>query len=196
MRFSRLWLQLDYGLAADGVVFDPGTMLAIGTTAAGTIAGAAGSMMSGSAAQEGAQYQAAQMRENEAGAIAAGQRNMFDTQHKTRLAISSTTARAAAGGVNAAVGSPATTAGDLASRGSYLAATDLFRGENEATGLENQARGVVFTGNAQKTASDISAFGTIAGGVGSMAQQYGRYAYPGAGGRSPTIGLDGLPAIR
>ena len=182
MRFARRWLQLDYGLAADGAVFDPMTMTAVsmGATAVGTIAGAGGALSSGAAANEAAQYKAAQLRSNEAGAIASGQRQMFDTQQRTRMAISSSTARAAAGGVNAGVGSPATNVGQLAQRGSYNAAMDLFRGQNEATGLENEARGDIFTGQMQQQASDINALATIAGGAGSMAQEWGRYQYPTA----------------
>lgn len=166
--------------------FDPATLTAVSlaSTAAGTIAGGAGALIGGSAAQQAGQYKAAQLRSNESGAIAGGQRNMFDTQMKTRLAEGSTVARAAASGVNAGVGSPATDVGNIANRGSYLAASDLFRGENEATGLENEARGAIYTGDTQKEAGDLNAFGTIAGGMGSMAQAYGRYAYPDRFGKA------------
>lgn len=190
-----------YGLTpgASVVVFDPVSLTAISmaSTAAGTIAGAAGSMtaakgaeLQGTAAQQASQYQAAQLNMNSGAAIASGQRRMLDTQQKTRLLQSSTIARAGASGVNAGVGSPQAVVGDIAKRGSYSAAMDLWKGENEATGLENQAQGTVYTGDVAKEAAgitaegdELSAAGTIAGGMGSLAGSYGRYAYPQMYGR-------------
>lgn len=174
-RYSPAGLSL-WGRAS----FDPVTMTAIslGSTAVGTIAGAGGALASGNAANQSAQFQAAQLRSNEGGAIASSQAQMFDTQQKTRLAISRATAAAGASGVNPGVGSPAADVGNIAKRGSYLAAMDLWRGQNTATGLENQAKGVEYSGQAALQGADLSALGTIAGGLGSMASTYGRYKYP------------------
>lgn len=163
------------------VVFDPGTMLMVGSlaaTAAGTAISAGGTIAGGQAANQSAKFTAAQLDANAAGATAAGQRTMLDTQEKTRLAQSSLTARAGASGVNAGVGSPAAVTGEIAKRGSYLAALDLFRGQDTATGIQNQAAGTRYSGNAAEIGANTSAAGTIAAGVGSMASQYGRFAYP------------------
>jgi len=154
------------------------TMTAMGATALGTVMSASGTIAGGQAAQTSANFKAAQLDQNAAGAIASGQRTMFDTQTKARLAGSTATARAGASGVNAGTGSAVADVGQIAKRGSYLAATDLWRGENTATGLENEAAGIRYSGNAAEEGADLSAAGTIAGGAGSMAQMYGRYAYP------------------
>jgi len=171
-----------YGLlAAHGAVFDPVSLIAassIGATAIGTIAGAGGALMGGSAANQAAQFQAAQLEQNAGQAVASSQRAMIDTQQKSRLLQSKATANAAAGGANAGVGSPATDVGAIAKRGSYNAALDLFKGESTSTGLQNQAAGVLYSGQAAQDASYLSAFGTIAAGAGSMFSQYGRFAYP------------------
>jgi hypothetical protein len=170
-----------YGRAS----FDPGTMLMAGTlaaTAVGTAVSAGGTIAGGQAANQSAQFTAAQENQNASGAIASSQQQMFDTQNKTRLAQSSAVARAGASGVNAGVGSPAAVTGSIAKRGSYLAAMDLFRGQNTATGLENQAAGTLYSGAAAESGANTAALGTIAGGVGTMASQYGRYAYPQAFG--------------
>jgi hypothetical protein len=170
----------------DRASFDPGTMLmgaSMAATGVGSLMSAGGTVAGGEAASQSAQFQAAQLRSNAAGEIAAGQRQMLDTQQRTRLAISTATARAAGGGVNAAVGSPAADVSQIGQRGSYLAAMDLFRGENAATGMENQARGVEYSGEAARIGANTSAMGTIAAGAGSMLSTYGRYAYPQLYGR-------------
>jgi hypothetical protein len=104
---------------------------------------------------------------------------MFDTQTKTNLAISSSTARAAASGVDAGVGSPATNVGDIAKRGEYLASMDLWRGKSQATGLLNEAEGATYEGDAaaleakeKQDASYLAAAGTLAGGLGSGFSSY------------------------
>ena len=89
-------------------------------------------------------------------------------------------------GVNASVGSPASDVGQIARRGSYLSALDLFRGQNTATGLRNQAAGVLYSGSAAQEGADLSAFGTIAGGAGSLAQMFGRMNWGGGSGPSPS----------
>jgi hypothetical protein len=110
---------------------------------------------------------------------------MLDTQEKTRALISSSTARAAASGVNAGVGSPATNAGDIEQRGSYHALMDMFNGASAATGMRNQAAAIRYSGDiaeyegeAKKDASYLTAAGTLAGSAGSMMSTYGKFAYP------------------
>jgi hypothetical protein len=164
--------------------FDPVTMsmaMMAGSAAAtgiGAAVSAGGTIAGGQAANQAAQFTAAQENQNATGAVASGQRQMFDTQEKTRLAESSAVARAGASGVNAGVGSPAAVTGSIARRGSYLAAMDLFRGQNTATGLQNQAAGTLYSGAAAESGANTAALGTIAGGVGSMLRTGGSMAYP------------------
>jgi hypothetical protein len=185
-----------YGLVPGRGVcaFDPGTLTVMSlaataagaaTSAAGTIAGGRAAQLSGQAANASANYTAQQLESNAAAATAAGQRRMLDTQDKSRLLQSTAIARAAGSGTNPGVGSPLATVGDIAQRGSYKAAMDLWSGQNTATGLINQAAGARYSGNAAliggnlaMTGADYGAAGTIAGAAGSMVSSYGRYAYP------------------
>lgn len=141
----------------------------------GAMAGAAGTLASGNYAASAANYQAAQLRQNAAGEIAVGQRQMFDTQRRSQLLQSTAVAQAGASGVDASSGSPLTVTGDIAKRGEYQALLDMWQGENRATGLENQAAGVEYEGQEKQAMAPLSAFGTLAGGFGSALGTYGRY---------------------
>jgi len=175
---------------ADVATFDPtggllttGLMLAGGAAAAGgTLAGGNYAAQAGRMAQAAEAYKATQLRQNAGLAIAGAQRQMFDTQDRTRLAISSSTARAAASGVDAGVGSPATNVGELAKRGSYLQLMDLWRGQSQASGLLNEAQAATYQGDVdvlegdeKQRASYYAAAGTLAGSAGSA---LGTYAKP------------------
>ncbi len=160
---------------------------AIGTglSASGTIAGGNAAAAAGQMQQQAANFQAAQDEENATQAFASGQRQMLADQDKTRLALSTVRATAAGNGTDAGVGSPATIAGSIARRGSFNAAMDMFNGASAETGLLNKAAGERYTGEAEaiggqeaQGASDLAAWGTIAGGAGSMLKGYGQYAYP------------------
>jgi hypothetical protein len=153
----------------------------------GSAISAASSLAGGSYAQEVAQmkqqamnYQAAQLRENAGGEIAAAQRQAFDVNQKTNMLRSSAVANAAASGVDAAAGSAMTNQSAIAQRGMYVSGMDLWNGENRATGLLNQAKGLEYTGTMDalageeaRRASYLSALGTIAGGGASMLRMYG-----------------------
>jgi hypothetical protein len=159
------------------------------TSAIGTLAGGSYAAQSGKMQQAAANYQASQLEQNATQAIASSQRSMLDTQEKTQLAIGTSTARAAASGVNAGAGSAVENVGQLARRGSYQALMDLYSGQSTATGLENQAKGVRYSGDvaaasgeAQQTASYLGAAGTLAGSAGNFFTQYGKLTYPSSRG--------------
>lgn len=176
--------------------FDPVTLTvaSIGATAAGGAISAAGTLAGGAAAKQAgemqqteANYQADQQTQNAGQAIAAGQRQSFDTALKTKLAVSSARANAAGNGVNAGVGSPVEAVNQLEKRGSYAATMDMFNGESTSTGLLNQAAGERYSGQAAEIggeeaqeASYYSAAGTLASSAGSMMKTYGAYKYPAA----------------
>lgn len=168
------------------VVFDPGTLM-VGSMAATAIGGALsseGTLASGSAAKTSADFKAAQLKQNAGQSIASNQRQALDTQQRTNLAISSATARAGASGVAADTGSPVADVGAIAQRGSYQALTQMFNGESTATGLENEAAGDEYTGEAQQDASYLAAGGQVASTAGNMMSIYGRYTYPTSRGPS------------
>jgi hypothetical protein len=181
-----------------------------GVSAAGTIAGgntqsaaltAAGQNANalGLAQQNEDNYQAAQITENASSEIGAGQRQMLDTQQKTRLAESTLTAGAAASGFSASSGSPLALSTSIARRGSYEAAMNLFNGENASTGDLNRAAGLTYSGDiaaiggqmqqegdeygaeGATIAADYGAIGNLASAGGSMFKTYGTMSNAGSG---------------
>jgi hypothetical protein len=165
--------------AAGGAGVSGATAGAMGATALGGLISAAGTLLGGSMSRQAANYQAAQLRQNAVTARAQVQRGAMDEQLKASMLSSSAVARAAAGGVNAGFGSPVTNVGEIAGRGEYQALTTMARGENEARGLEAEASGLRYSGNAAMLGAGLAAAGTIAGGDGSTFRTYGglRWAF-------------------
>ena len=135
--------------------------------------------------QTEANYQAAQLNQNASQALASSQRQALDTTQRTNLAISTATARAGASGAAPDVGSAVANAGELAQRGSYQALTDMFNGQSKATGLENEASGVRYTGDVEEyegeekeKASYLAAGGDFLSSIGSAAGSYGKLTFP------------------
>lgn len=159
--------------------------------AGSTLAGGNYAVQAGKA-QQAADYRTAeQLTDNAAQAFASGQRKALDTTQTTKLMESTAVARAGASGVNAGVGSPASTVGQIAQRGSYHSLMDMFNGASESTGLLNEAAGQRYQGDLaeiegeqKKKASRLAALGTLAGTAGSMMQTYGGYKYPNLYGRA------------
>lgn len=156
------------------VNFAPMMLGALAMTAISGAASAAGTLAGGNAAKTAGDMMQQQSIQNAAQAVASGQRKALDTQDRTRMAMSTVTARAGASGVDAGVGSPATDVGEIAQRGSYHALMDMFNGQSEAVGLRNQGNLAEWEGNVKKDNSYLAAAGTLAGTAGSMFQQYGR----------------------
>lgn len=174
-----------------GVAFDPATIM-VGATLAGgalkgvsTLAGGSAAAQGGRMQQTAANYEAAQVDANAAQSIASGQRQMLDTEQRTKLAISSATARAGASGAAPDVGSPLEDVGQLAGRGSYQALMDMFNGQSRATGLQNQSQGIRYTGQMEniegeekQKASYLAAGGDVLSSIGAAAGTYGRLNFP------------------
>lgn len=166
---------------ADVAAFDPltltaGTLMVAGggLSAAGTLAGGNFAKFAGQAQQQEANYRAKQLRMNAGQALAASQRQMWESQNKTNLAISTSRANAAANGVNVGAGSSVTNIGDLAKRGEYIASMDLFNGKSHASALLNEAKGAEFSGQVsaiegeeKQQASYLAAGGEALGSAGS-----------------------------
>ena len=173
----------------DVVALDPMSALVIGTTVAGgalsagsTLAGGAASKTAGQLQKQADEYKAKQAEQNAGLAVAAAQTRMFDTQQKSNLLQSTSTARASASGVDAGTGSAVENVGEIAKRGSYLAALDLFNGQSQATGLLNEAKGYRYSGDIaelegeeKEKASYLAAGGQL---VGSFGSAFGNYANP------------------
>lgn len=186
LAFFRKWLAT---ANFDPVSLDTLTAASMALTAAGAGISAAGTIAGGNAQRTAAAYQATQLRENASTQIGAAQRQALDERLKSSMLQSTTIARAAASGVNAGFGSPLTDVGNIAQRGEYNAAMDLWRGKQAATGDINQATAAELSGKIAQDASYYTAAGTIAGAGGSMLSQYGAYKYPTVYGRAGVSGV-------
>lgn len=191
MTLLRINLTGDYGLAAQGVVFDPitATIGAVSAFAAanasaigiaGTIATLAGGALSagatlagGNAQKANADYQAAQQRQAGIQALAGSQRQMFDAQRKTDLTLSTLQSRAAASGAGANDPTVVKLGSDIAGRGEEQALIDLSNGLNAKIGADDSALAKEASGTAAVQGSQLSAAGTV---IGSVGQGFARYA--------------------
>lgn len=146
--------------------------LALASTVASTVIGAAGSISAGKNAEAMGRYQREEYQQQAQAATAIGQRSMLEDRRKTGLVESSLQARAAGNGGTATSGTALGLASDIAGRGEYNALMDLSQGENQAAGLTNQGEAAAYGGKIAKIGDMYSAAGTIAGGVGSFAKTY------------------------
>lgn len=148
-------------------------------SAAGTLAAGGAAKSAGEAQQSSMDYRAAQEEQAAQESRAVGQRRMFEKQREGRFALSALQARAAAGGGGADDPTVLNLGGDIAARSEYDALFEMYKGENRALGLEGSAVASRMSGDAaaaegrsKKTASYLSAGGTILGGIGSAYRTY------------------------
>jgi hypothetical protein len=156
------------------------TGIGTGLSAANTLAGGSYAAQVGRAKQAEANFEADQDVANAAGETASAQRQGLDTIQKADRLQSAAVAQAAANGIDAGAGSALTNQAQIAARGRYLADTDLWSGQNQATGLMNRAAGKRYTGDLDAIAGDeanraagLNTLATIAGGGASFLRMYG-----------------------
>lgn len=106
---------------------------------------------------------------------AAAQRQALDTKEKTSYLQSHLQATAAASGGGAADPTIINLSGDIAKHGEYSALSQMWSGESQAVGLENQAGLDRYTGYVRATAladeaaaKRTQADATILGGIGGL----------------------------
>jgi hypothetical protein len=156
------------------------TGIGTGISAANTIAGGDYAAQIGRAKQAEANFEADQNVANAAGEIAMAQRQAIDVNQKGELLRSSAVAQEAANGVSAGTGSALANQAQITARSRYQADMDLWSGQNQASGLMNQAAGKRYTGELDalageeaRRASGLNALSTIAGGGASFLRMYG-----------------------
>ena len=163
------------GVLTSGLALAGGAVSALGTLAGGSNAAQLGQMRQGAA-----EFEATQDTMNSAAEIAAAGRRGIETSTQASLVGSRARATAAAGGVNAGTGSPLSNEAQIASRGRYAAALDLFNGQNAATADLNRAAAAHYTGTMDlmggemaKEGSEFAAAGTLASAGASAFRMYG-----------------------
>lgn len=158
-------------------------LVAAATAAVGTLVG---SELSASGMEDAAEVKAAGLRQAATESRASSQRQAMEQRRRARLALSTLTARAAAGGGSATDPGVVRLGGDIAARGEYQALAEMYTGENRARGLETEANIGIASARQQAHATRVGSYfkaaGTILSGVGG-------YMKPG-GGSLPGEPLD------
>lgn len=179
-----MWNDRFLSFGMRGVVFDPVTLtvatVASGAlTAAGTVMGGNAAAAAGSAQKGAAYFKAAQEDQAAQESRAASQRSAFEKNRQVGLLQSKLQANAAASGGSASDAGVINLAQDIAGRGEYQSLMDMYTGENRARGIEDQAIGSRLTGDAaqaegeaKRSASYLSAAGTLIGSAGSAYKTY------------------------
>jgi hypothetical protein len=161
--------------------------MTVATVAAGAMS-AAGTIMGGNAAAAAGQVSAARSisrrrrkirpRRNRGRLLSA---RALEKDRQATLLQSTLQANAAASGGGAADPTVIGLGQDIAGRGEYQSLMDMYTGENRARGIEDQAIGSRLTGDAQqaegeakRTASYLSAAGTLVGSAGSAYRTYNK----------------------
>jgi hypothetical protein len=152
------------GAAAGGAAASTGATLAT----IGKLAGAAGTIFSGIAANSAANYEAAQMEQKATEERAAATREAAQKRREGQLIQSRQQALAAASGAGAGTDAPTIIKlmTDTASFGDYSARSHLYGGESRARGLTDAARG-------RRASGQASLLGSFIGGFGQAAKAFG-----------------------
>lgn len=146
--------------------------IALAATALGGLVSGAGTLIAGSNAKDAAYFKAAQEEQQAQESRAASQRSAMESRRKAGLAISQIQAGAAASGAGAADPSILNVSGNVAARGEYQALADVYKGENRARGLEDQAMGDRMSGDAAMTGALFKSAGTLLSSGGSFYERY------------------------
>ncbi len=142
------------------------TLFSTGISALGTIA-------AGKQAQREAENEAAQLDIRANVKMAEGQRRGFEHKRRTQLALSALTNRAAASGFTATDPTALDLTEEIATYGSYQQQLAAYGGETGQASDRGLAQAKRISGAAARRGSRYGAFGTIMGGVSTMAGRYG-----------------------
>lgn len=128
-----------------------------GISAGGDLAAAASHEQFGQQAQQSAQYQATQLRQNAGQTQASSQRAAYDADLQSKYIASTTLARAAASGGGASDPTVVNLIAKNASEGAYRQAVALYQGDAQARLMNLQADTKEYEGNLTRTNSDATA---------------------------------------
>lgn len=151
----------------------------------GSVVQAQGTLAAGKAAQQSANYEAAQLDIKAKEEQAAAQRDAEEHGREKDLALSKLQTNAAASGFSATDPTSLAIADEIAKYGTYKEQMAMYGGESRRTGIEAQATGRRMEGRAAMAGAKSAAMGTILGGISSMASSfakpYGKPASTGGG---------------
>lgn len=156
-------------------------LIGAAVSAAATIAGGNAAMAAAQGQQQAAEFRAKQEEKAAQESRAASQRQSLERRREADVIGGRLRAAAAASGGSATDPTVLALGEDIAGRGEYEALIETYKGENRARGLEDQAAATryegqlaLMEGKARQSASRLSAFGTLIGGMGSAFSAYNR----------------------
>jgi len=160
-----------------------GSAASVGTTLAtvGSLVGAAGTIATGVAANNAAQFEAEQQEERGKEEFAAAQRDAQQKRREGELVMSRQRALAAAGGDSLDSPTIVRLMTDTAADADYNARTAMYGGESRRRGLYDQASATRRSGRASLLGSVFSGFGQAASGLSGSGFGGGRRRDPWAG---------------
>lgn len=142
-------------------------------SAIGTVVSAAGTIAGGVAAKNAADFQAAQLEQQATEEKAAAQREAAQARKERDFIMSRQQAVAASSNLGALDETVLDLAGDVAQQGEYNAQMVQYGGEQRARGRRAQAAAARLEGRAEMMGSVFKSAGTIMGGIGDFASDYG-----------------------
>lgn len=140
-------------------------LLFAGMSAIGTAISAYGSLQQGKAAQQQANFEAAQMDANAKQVDAAGQRAALDRARETDVLLSRAQAAAGASGFGSVDPDVLNIIGGITEVGEKNKQAELYNSGSQSTAMRTQATATRYTGAQTRRASTISAASTILSGA-------------------------------
>lgn len=141
---------------------------------AGTAVSAVGTIAAGNQAKAAADFQAEQLEAQGKEERAASQREAARVKRERDFILSRQQAVAASSNLGALDETVVDLAGDVVQEAAVQEGMVRYGGEERAKGRTAQAAAARLEGKAARTGSYLSAAGTILGGVGSFASDYGK----------------------
>lgn len=139
----------------------------------GTAVSAAGTLAAGAAQKSAADFQAEQLEKQGAEERAAAQREADRAKKEKDFILSRQQAVASASNLGALDETVLDLAGDVAQQGAVNEGMIRYGGEERAKGRRAQAAAARLEGKAAQTGSYFGAAGTLMGGLGDFASDYG-----------------------
>lgn len=148
---------------------------------------AVGQMQQGEAAQESANFQAAQQDQQAGQQRAIAQRQAIEQRRRSDVMQSRALAVAGASGAGVSDPTVINELADIDRVGEFNALTALYQGEESATGLEMAADSARRTGVASQQAGRLQAGSTLIGGATSFGERYGGSSFDaGSSNKTPS----------
>lgn len=171
--------------AGSGILSGVGALTGAKAQVDGSKEAAQGAILQGQSEQASRDFRAAQETQAAGEARASSQREAFDQALKTNYQESSLQAGAAANGGTSTDAGALALDQDIAGHGEYNALSAMYRGENQARGLQDAATGDIMSGNAAmqgavlkakalKTTGSANATSTLLSGAGSMLDRFSK----------------------